>query len=129
MMQEVGLENPGNSVAPWGIMLVADIERKNGWVAAKDFISGSYNKPIKEYIEKLRDDINFYNTHGYADDKSKLLPNIRRLAAPIYDSDGNIIAALGAGSFTGMLNENQFYNLANALQTQSKYIMEKCNGI
>jgi IclR family KDG regulon transcriptional repressor len=65
-------------------------------------------RQFKEEVRKIR-------RARFALDDEELVPGYRHVAAPIFDKDGNVVAALSAGGPRAKLSAEEIEKLRNAL--------------
>ncbi|OQB14334.1 MAG: p-hydroxybenzoate hydroxylase transcriptional activator [Firmicutes bacterium ADurb.Bin193] len=105
VMQKVGSEIEGNRVAPWGILLLTQIIKKEGQDSGEKYLKDhrqEFKILPKEVLEQF---IGQAEKNGYCDDRGRILKGVRRLAVPICDHNGNIFASIGVGTFESLHDE------------------------
>ena len=127
-MQEPGASLPANLAAPWGILLMADLARTSGIAAAEKYLREHIPAHLPLNLSQVRDDIDLYRRTGLADDRGRLLGNMRRLAAPILNPDGDVLAAIGAGSFPDLLEDEKAMSLGLEMRRLADSLSGRMSG-
>ena len=73
-------------------------------------------------VRQFKDELAKIRREQFALDDEELVPGLRHVAAPIFDHDGNVIAALSAGGPRAKLNEEEVRRLRGALTNAGKQI-------
>jgi len=73
-------------------------------------------------MRQFKDELTKIRREQFALDDEELVAGLRHVAAPIFDHDGNVIAALSAGGPRAKLNEEEVRRLRGALTNAGKQI-------
>ena len=73
-------------------------------------------------MRQFKDELAKIRREQFALDDEELVPGLRHAAAPIFDHDGNVIAALSAGGPRAKLNEEEVRRLRGALTNAGQQI-------
>lgn len=129
MLRQVGAEKPDFLLSPWGYLYIAELpeERRPAFFDWARNASAEVSKlPANEELNNI---VRFVKENHYADDKGKILRRgIRRLAAPVYGPNRDLIAAVGIGTFSGQITEEDITNMANTLIAKAQKLTRKMQG-
>lgn len=118
-MQNPGSELGANRFSPWGVLLMAGLSSKE-----LNQYKKTYKHDLSAIDERQLDSfIEFAKENGYSDDNGMLVKNVRRLAVPVYSTEGEIIAAVGCGSFAALLDDDQIIDLINMIKEGIKELL------
>lgn len=121
-MRPIGEEKNDYLLSPWGFVYMAQFSSDEQKKFIKRNIE-SYKEQLKlPTEEELNRFIALARERGYGDDEGAILDDIRRLAAPIYGIDGNIMAAIGIGSFTSRLDKGIIDKLTHILKEKAELL-------
>lgn len=73
-------------------------------------------------LEAFKQQLETISELGYAIEEGEILPGYRHFAAPIYDSDEKMIAAISSGGPTDKLDENEFKFQSSQLMLAARQI-------
>ncbi|MDD2479774.1 MAG: helix-turn-helix domain-containing protein [Victivallaceae bacterium] len=89
-MQEAGIVRIDFSYAPWAWIFYESMTESQ-----KEAVKP--NIKATDFTSRFKDWISYYYQHGYCFDKEYFWSHIRRVAAPVRDSNRKVIAALAVG--------------------------------
>jgi DNA-binding IclR family transcriptional regulator len=90
-LQSIGNQTLDLSHAPWGWIFYETLDRAAQAEARRHF---EFRDIFRERYEAW---MAYYHKHGYTYDDQWFYKPIRRLATPVFDSEGRIVGALGMG--------------------------------
>jgi IclR family acetate operon transcriptional repressor len=75
----------------------------------------SYTPSTITSVRQFKEEVRKIRRERFALDDEELVPGLRHVAAPIFDQDGNVIAALSAGGPKAKLSADEIERLRAAL--------------
>jgi DNA-binding IclR family transcriptional regulator len=90
-MQPIGNETSDLSHAPWGWIFYEKLDKSAQAEARKHF---KHRKTFRDTYESW---MRHYHKHGFTYDNQLIYEHLRRLGAPVLDSSGRVVGALGMG--------------------------------
>lgn len=119
-LRPVGKAKRDYLLSPWGYLYLADLDQDDRQKFINKVKNEEWSDLVPPSFVDLNRMVNLARNNGYADDEGKILQGIRRLAAPVYDTNGSLIAALGAGSFASLLSEKDSEEIGLYLKRKAK---------
>jgi len=99
---------PGKLLAAWQPEhALLDLLKKRGMDA--------YTPNTITSMRQFKEELSRIRRERFALDDEELVPGLRHVAAPIFDHDGNVVAALSAGGPRAKLNQEEVERLRSAL--------------
>ena len=90
-MQDIGNINTDFSMCPWGWIFYQHLS------APKQKKTLEYMKDKKYFLKRLPELEAYYQKHGFYYDDQEFIKPLRRLTAPVYSNNGDLIGAIGLG--------------------------------
>ncbi len=112
VMQPVGSVSKQYLSRPWGYVYMANLssDRQQKLIKLANKSENEKNEiPRDEDLKKYFD---FVKNHGYSDDFGNIKPSIRKLAAPIYDGNKQVISALSVAFISAALSDKEVRELS-----------------
>ncbi len=110
VMQEIGSVDTNLFNAPWGWLAYAHLDKPARAQAR------ARCAPLPLSQRKLARHVNFIEAHGFAYDDADFFRGVRRLAAPVQDRPGELVAALVIGGTTYTIPEKKIHPLGETLK-------------
>jgi IclR family acetate operon transcriptional repressor len=103
--QEIGEVKTDYLWVPWGALFLAHASEKAraSMLEQMDLAHNRMGRPVTP--QELAERIELFRSQGYVDDLGSQIPQVRRIAAPIYGPNGTLIAALASNSLEAFLQD------------------------
>jgi DNA-binding IclR family transcriptional regulator len=106
-MQEVGEVKTDYLWVPWGAMFLAHVsaQEREYMLGHMEPAGNAIGRPMTD--DELSERMHAALSMGYVDDEGSQIARIRRVAAPIYGPQKQLVAALAVATFTTLLDESR----------------------
>jgi DNA-binding IclR family transcriptional regulator len=117
--QEIGEVKTDYLWVPWGAMFLAHAsERERAYMLGHmELADNAMGRPMTR--DELRERMRLAASLGYVDDEGALIPQVRRLATPVYGPQEQLVAALAAVSMPTFLEDGVAEELITWLKDEA----------
>jgi IclR family acetate operon transcriptional repressor len=117
--QEIGEVKTDYLWVPWGALFLAHVSDKErvSMVEQMELAHNRMGRPATP--QELKERIELFRSLGYVDDRGTQIPQVRRIAAPVYGPNDTLIAALASNSLEAFLRDGVDRELVSWLKGQA----------
>jgi IclR family acetate operon transcriptional repressor len=101
--QEIGEVKTDYLWVPWGALFLAHVSDKERAYILDDMELANNRIGRPATPQELTDRFELFRSRGYVDDLASQIPQVRRIAAPVYGPNGTLLAALASNSLEAFL--------------------------
>tara|TARA_B100000609_G_C17202017_1_gene428708 strand:- start:917 stop:1666 length:750 start_codon:yes stop_codon:yes gene_type:complete len=117
-MQEQGTVRIDFSYAPWAWIFYSGMTESQQKAVAPNINTPDFTSRLAEWMD-------YYEQHGYCFDKEYFWSHIRRIAAPVKDGSGRVVAALAVGGNKITIPDKEVNRVGKRLVISAKELSEK----